>query len=154
MNGAYRLSLQHAREIGQVIAHLKGRLGVPVWLVGTSSSSLSIVNVAARLPVEDLPGPDGIITTSSMTELTPYCGKTVFEASLSAIRRPVLDRLAPRRRLRVQPRLRRLGQQVPRRTDQRLPKGAQGFHRRTCAGVRSLSARARRTASTASRSGW
>jgi hypothetical protein len=90
MNGAYRLSLQHAREIGQVIAHLKGRLGVPVWLVGTSSSSLSIVNAAARLPVADLPRPDGVVTTSSMTELTPYCGKTVYEAALSAIRVPVL----------------------------------------------------------------
>jgi hypothetical protein len=90
MNGAYRLSLQHAREIGQVIAHLKSRLGVPVWLVGTSSSSLSIVNVAARLPVADLPRPDGVVTTSSMTELTPYCRKTVYEAPLSAVRGPIL----------------------------------------------------------------
>jgi hypothetical protein len=90
MNGAYRLSLHHAREIGQVIAHLKGRLRAPVWLVGTSSGSLSVVNAAARLPVADLPRPDGVVTTSSMTELTPYCRKTVFEASLSAIRGPVL----------------------------------------------------------------
>jgi pimeloyl-ACP methyl ester carboxylesterase len=50
MNGAYRLSLQHAHDIGQVIAHLKGRLGVPVWVVGTSSNTLSAVNAAARLP--------------------------------------------------------------------------------------------------------
>jgi hypothetical protein len=90
MNGAYRLTLQHAREIGQVIAHLKGRLGASVWLVGTSSGSLSIVNAAARLPVADLPGPDGVVTTSTQTELTPYCRRTVYDASLSAIRVPVL----------------------------------------------------------------
>jgi hypothetical protein len=90
MNGAYRLSLQHARDIGQLIAHLKGRLGVPVWVVGTSSSTLSAVNAAARLPAGDLPRPDGIVITSSMTELTPFCGATVYEASLSSVRVPVL----------------------------------------------------------------
>lgn len=90
MDGAYRLSLQHAREIGQVIAHLKGRLGVPVWVIGTSSSTLSVVNVAARLPAADLPRPEGIVITSSMIELTPLCRVTVYEASLSSIRVPVL----------------------------------------------------------------
>jgi hypothetical protein len=90
MNGAHRLSLQHAREVGQVIAHLKGRLGVPVWVVGTSSSTLSAVNVAVHLPAGDLPRPDGIVLTSTMTELTSYCGATVYDASLSRIRVPVL----------------------------------------------------------------
>jgi hypothetical protein len=90
MDGAYRLSLQHAKEIGQVIAHLKGRLGVPVWLIGTSSSSMSAVNAAARLPVAGLPGPDGVVTASSQTVLTAYCGRTVYDAPLSAIRVPVL----------------------------------------------------------------
>jgi hypothetical protein len=90
MNGAYRLSLQHAREIGLVIAHLKDRLRTPVWLVGTSSGSLSIVNAAARLPLGDIPGPDGVVTASSQTVLTPYCGKTVYDASLPAVRVPVL----------------------------------------------------------------
>lgn len=90
MNGAYRLSLQHARELGHMIAHLKGTLRVPVWLAGTSSSTLSIVSAAARLPAAGLPRPDGIVLTSSMTELTPLCVKTVYDASLSAIRGPVL----------------------------------------------------------------
>jgi hypothetical protein len=101
MDGAYRLSLQHAREIGHVIANLKSRLGVPVWLVGTSSGTLSIVNAAVRLPMSDpmgsgrasqphLPRPDGVVATSSQTVLTPYCGKTVYEASLSTIQVPVL----------------------------------------------------------------
>jgi hypothetical protein len=90
MDGAYRLSLQHAKEIGQIIAHLKGRLGVPIWLIGTSSSSMSAVNAAARLPVAGLPSPNGIVTASSQTVLTPYCGRTVYDAPLSAIRVPVL----------------------------------------------------------------
>jgi hypothetical protein len=90
MDGAYRLSPQHAKEIGRIIAHLKGRLGLPVWLVGTSSSSMSAVNAAARLPMAGLPSPDGIVSTSSQTVLTPYCGRTVYDAPLSAIRMPVL----------------------------------------------------------------
>jgi hypothetical protein len=90
MDGAYRLSLQHAKEIGHVVAHIKGRLGVPVWLIGTSSSSMSAVNAAARLPVAGLPSPHGIVSASSQTFLTPYCGRTVYDASLSAIRVPVL----------------------------------------------------------------
>jgi hypothetical protein len=90
MDGAYRLSLQHAKEIGQVIAHLRGRLGVPVWLIGTSSSSMSAVNAAARLPVAGLPGPHGIVLASSQTVLTAYCGRTVYDAPLGAIRGPVL----------------------------------------------------------------
>jgi len=89
MDGVYRLSTQHAKEIGQVIADLKGRLGVPVWLVGTSSSSISAVNAAARLPVGGLPSPDGIVTASNQTVLTPYCGRTVYDAPLAAIRAPV-----------------------------------------------------------------
>jgi pimeloyl-ACP methyl ester carboxylesterase len=90
MNGAYRLTLQHAREIGAVIAHLKSRLDVPVWLVGTSSSSISAANAAARLPIAALPRADGIVMTSSLTVLTSNCRRTVHDASLSAIRVPVL----------------------------------------------------------------
>lgn len=90
MDGAYRLSLQHAKEIGEVIAYLKGRLGVPVWVVGTSSSTLSAVNAAGCLPAGGGPQPDGIVLTSSMLTLTPFCGTSVYDASLSAIRAPVL----------------------------------------------------------------
>jgi hypothetical protein len=90
MNGVYRLALPHARELGQVIAHLKGRLGAPVWLVATSGGTLSAVNAAARLPAAELPRPDGIVISSSITELTPYCGNTVYDAPLAAIRGPVL----------------------------------------------------------------
>jgi hypothetical protein len=138
MNGAYRLSLQRAGEIGQVIAHLKSRLGVPVWLVGTSSSSLSIVNAAARLPLADLPRPDGVVTTSSMTEPTPYCRKTVFEAQLSAIRVPVLVVSHRDDSCKCSSRLRGLGQQVHCRADRSLREGTQGFHKWPVARVRPL----------------
>jgi len=88
INGAYRLSLLHARDLGQVIAHLKGRLGLPVWLVGTSSGTLSAVNAAAQLPAPNRP--HGIVITSSLTELAAHCVMTVYDAPLSAIRGPVL----------------------------------------------------------------
>lgn len=93
MNGAYRLSLQHAREIGHVIADLKKRVGAPVWLIGTSAGTLSTAGAAARLVSQDqLPRPDGIVLTSTMTQLDAagHCGKSVYDASLNTITAPVL----------------------------------------------------------------
>jgi hypothetical protein len=93
MDGAYRLSLQHAREIGQVIADLNKRVGAPVWLVGTSAGTLSTAGAAARLAAqEQLPRPHGIVLTSTMTQLdgAGHCGKSVYDASLSAFTGPVL----------------------------------------------------------------
>lgn len=94
MNGAYRLSLQHAREIGRIIADLKKRIGAPVWLVGTSAGTLSAAGAAARLAaVQDpWPPPHGIVLTSTMTQLdgAGYCGKSVYDAALSAFTGPVL----------------------------------------------------------------
>jgi len=92
MDGAYRLSQQHAREIGQVIADLKNRIGVPVWLVGTSAGTLSTAGAGARLASQDqLPRPHGIVLTSTMTQLdrAGYCGKSVYDASLSVFTGPV-----------------------------------------------------------------
>ena len=94
MNGAYRLSQQHAREIGQVIADLKNRIpGAPVWLVGTSAGTISTAGAATRLAAQNqFPRPHGIVLTSAMTQLdgAGYCGKSVYDASLSAFTGPVL----------------------------------------------------------------
>jgi len=93
MNGAYRLSLEHAREIGQVIADLKNRVGAPVWLVGTSAGTISTAGAAARLAAQNqFPRPHGIVLTSATTQLdgAGYCGKSVYDASLSAFTGPVL----------------------------------------------------------------
>jgi hypothetical protein len=93
MDGAYRLSTEHAREIGRVIADLKQRAGVPVWLVGTSAGTLSTAGAASRLAPQDrLPRPHGIVLTSAMTQLdgAGYCGRSVYDASLSDFTGPVL----------------------------------------------------------------
>jgi hypothetical protein len=91
MNGGFRLSQAHADDVAKVIDDVRARSGLPVWLVGTSTGTLSAANVAARLS-GTLSDPDGIVLTSTMAQLDDrgYCGHTVFQAKLAAIRRPVL----------------------------------------------------------------
>jgi hypothetical protein len=88
MNGKIRMSAEHAQDVGKVIAEIKKRTGVPVWVIGTSAGTLSAANVGAR----STPLPDGIVLTSTMTTLdsTGYCGMTVYTAPLASIRKPVL----------------------------------------------------------------
>jgi hypothetical protein len=91
MNGVVRLSQQHATDIGRVIADVKGRVSLPVWVVGTSAGTLSTANVAARLSRSEL-RPHGIVLTSAMTQLDAagHCGKSLYDVQLSAINLPVL----------------------------------------------------------------
>jgi pimeloyl-ACP methyl ester carboxylesterase len=90
MNGEMRLSMQHAQDVGRVIAVLKKRFGAPVWLVGTSSGTISAAGVAARLAQSEL-HPSGVVLTSTQSTLVQgVCGRTVYFAQLSAIRVPVL----------------------------------------------------------------
>lgn len=88
MNGQVRLSPQHAQDVGKVIADVKTRAGVPVWIVGTSAGTLTAANVGARLRGDR---PHGVVFTSTMTQLQAgHCGKSVYDAQLSAISVPVL----------------------------------------------------------------
>jgi pimeloyl-ACP methyl ester carboxylesterase len=90
MNGDIRLSAQHAQDVGRVVAVLKKRIGAPVWLVGTSSGTISAAGVAARLAQSEA-HPDGVVLTSTQSTLVQgVCGRTVYFAQLSAIRVPVL----------------------------------------------------------------
>jgi len=88
MNGKIRMSAEYAQDVGKVIAEVKKRTGLPVWVIGTSAGTLSAVNVGARAN----PAPDGIVLTSTMTTLdnAGYCGVTVYNAQLATIKRPVL----------------------------------------------------------------
>jgi hypothetical protein len=88
MNGKIRMSAEHAQDVGKVIAEIKKRTGVPVWVVGTSASTLSAVNIGARAN----PAPDGIVLSSTMTTLdsSGYCGMSVYNGPLASIRKPVL----------------------------------------------------------------
>ena len=48
LTSAYRIGLEHAQDIGRVIADVRVRARVPTWLVGTSSGTLSVANTATR----------------------------------------------------------------------------------------------------------
>lgn len=92
LNGDIRLSAAHAQDIGKVIADVRRRHDVPVWLVGTSASTISVASVAARLPDLKSGGPDGIVLTSSLTVLAKgQCGRSIYFAPLANIRVPVLS---------------------------------------------------------------
>jgi hypothetical protein len=59
----YRWSEDFARDIGALVAHLRG-LAPPVYLVGTSRAALSVANAAVRL--SGVQSPDGLVITSGM----------------------------------------------------------------------------------------
>ena len=97
IDGNVRLSKVYASDMGKVIADVRSRLGKGgrVWIVGTSSGTLSVAGVASQLPqASPLPAaqlPDGAVLTSTQTRLVKgFCGRTVFDAKLAAINVPSL----------------------------------------------------------------
>ena len=63
----FRASAEHAQDITAVIAYLRRKAPVPVWLVGTSNGTISAANVAARLKAA---GAHGLVLTSSIVAST------------------------------------------------------------------------------------
>ncbi len=90
MNGVVRLSQQYAQDVAKVIADVKKRTNLPVWLVGTSAGTMSVASVASQL-ASSPQRPSGIVLTSTMTTLSQAdnCGRSVYNASLAAIKGPV-----------------------------------------------------------------
>lgn len=87
----FRSSWHHLRDVAAVIAYLKKERGLPIWLGGVSMGTVSIANVATRLP-EAI---HGVVFLSAITAFTARRtrarGETlVTEMSLSRIRVPVL----------------------------------------------------------------
>jgi hypothetical protein len=89
MDGAFRLSQPHAEDLAKVIGDVQQSTGLTVWLIGTSTGTLSAVNAAAR---EIAPTAAGAVLTSSQTEAVGPCGKKVSDIALglAAITMPVL----------------------------------------------------------------
>ena len=83
----FRTTADHAADLRTVIAALREVAGVPVWLVGTSMGTLSAASAAARLRQG---GPDGIVLTSSVSEISRMSGESVRHVVLGDIRVPVL----------------------------------------------------------------
>lgn len=59
----YRASADAAQDLAAVVAFLKAKVPVPVWLVGTSRGSISAANGAARLGPSQVAG---VVLTSSV----------------------------------------------------------------------------------------
>jgi len=88
MNGAFRLSPAHAQDLAAVMQDVRTRYGFDVWLVGTSSGTMSVANAGSFAgPVR----PTGVVFTSTQTRLVKFlCGRTVFDDTLAAIEMPAL----------------------------------------------------------------
>lgn len=87
MNGAFRLSPAHAQDLAVVMQDVRARYGFNVWLVGTSAGTISVANAAS---FAGSIGPTGVVFTSTQTQLTKLCGRTVFDDTLAAIPMPAL----------------------------------------------------------------
>jgi hypothetical protein len=89
----FRLSAQHAEDIGKVISDVRQRTSAPVWLVGTSRGAISAATAASRL--KGPAAPEGLVLTSPVTSgrvggYKAWVAQTVLGARLDAIRMPVL----------------------------------------------------------------
>ena len=88
----YRLGDDQVTDAKATVAYLKNRYGLPIWLVGTSASSLSVANAANHVSDQI----SGIILTASVTQVPShyavYSGFPEGTAStnLSALKIPVL----------------------------------------------------------------
>ncbi len=82
----FRQRPEHAADIKAVIAWLRSRSELPVWLVGTSRGTQSVAYLATELSGRD--GPDGIVLTSSI--LVDRKSRAVLAMPLDKIRVPVL----------------------------------------------------------------
>ena len=89
----FRISPLHAEDIGKIVADLRKRTKLPVWVIGTSRGSISAANAASRLQGDA--APDGVVLTSPVTAgraggRKAWVVQTVFSLPLEAIKIPVL----------------------------------------------------------------
>ena len=82
----FRSTQARAQDIAGVVAFLKQRADVPVWLVGTSMGTVSAANAAARVPQ----GVDGLVLTSSVTRASRRERESLKDVNLKAIALPTL----------------------------------------------------------------
>ncbi len=90
--GGFRIDPRHAAALGALIAQLRSRYGVPVWIVGTSRGAISAANAASRLTGPE--APDGVVLTSPVTVGNrgnmAWVIQSVFDLPLERIRQPLL----------------------------------------------------------------
>ncbi|MBR0928217.1 hypothetical protein JQ561_16510 [Bradyrhizobium diazoefficiens] len=73
MSGSFRLSTEHAIDIGPIADYLKSHADVPVWLVGTSAGSWSAARRAIAAGRDGIAAGsiDGLVLTSTVTRIAP-----------------------------------------------------------------------------------
>lgn len=89
----FRVTVEHAQDLGRAIADLRARSGLPVWVIGTSRGAISAAHAASRL--QGAAAPDGVVLTSPVTAGNPrgskaWVAQTVFDLPLEAITIPLL----------------------------------------------------------------
>lgn len=77
--GGFRQTAEHVSDIKAVVAWLRAKHPVPVWLIGTSNGTLSAGYTATQTETSD-GGPDGVVLTSTV----------LVSAGMSNLR-PILD---------------------------------------------------------------
>ena len=87
LDEVFRGSAEHAQDIAAVIAYVRQKAAVPVWLIGTSRGTTSAANVAARLKTG---GPDGLVMTSSIVAPTRVVAPVQSTVDVGAIGVPTL----------------------------------------------------------------
>jgi len=85
MLGRFRTSEKHVEDIDHVIAFLRKRNDIPIWLIGTSRGTES----AAYAAIYSKQSPAGVVLTSSMTEENRK-GIPVTDMALEKVTIPVL----------------------------------------------------------------
>jgi putative intracellular protease/amidase len=86
MGDDFRVHDAHRRDIAAVIAWLRQRAAVPVWLVGTSMGTLSATNGGTL----DSGGPDGVVLTSSVMRSSKRVHNSVYDAGPNFVKVPTL----------------------------------------------------------------
>jgi hypothetical protein len=86
MDDGFRVHDAHRRDIAAVIAWLRQRAPVPVWLVGTSMGTLSATNGGTL----QTGGSDGIVLTSSVMRSSKRVRNSVYDAGPNFVKVPTL----------------------------------------------------------------
>ena len=89
----FRTDRRHAEDLGKIVADVRARTKLPVWLIGTSRGAISAANAASRL--SDASAPDGLVLTSALMlgdarAKRAWVTQSVFDLPLDDIRMPVL----------------------------------------------------------------
>ena len=83
----FRTTEAHAQDVATVVAMLRERASVPVWLVGTSAGTISAANAAAR---RREPMASGLVLTSTVTRTSRQLLYSVEDVKLRDIAVPTL----------------------------------------------------------------